>query len=299
MAGVFPVAFFVHRPQDTLNSVAVAAFVILVSHPPALFAASFQLSFAAVASIIFGLSILPKSSPSAERKSVRTILLQRMGTFMLVSLSAIIGTLPLALFYFNGTSLIGILSNLVFIPVIGFGVVPPGLASVLLFLVHPAVAAYGFQLCGLILSGALHLVRWAASLPFAAITTVTPSLVEIFLYYCLLGAIWGALRQFARRGGSSQPEGKRSGALRFSLILAGVAVAGFLLDGLYWGYQRFWTDKMKVTLIDVGHGNASLIEVPGGEVVLIDGGGFSDNSVYDVGQRIVAPLLWRKKIRTV
>jgi competence protein ComEC len=82
-------------------------------------------------------------------------------------------------------------------------------------------------------------------------------------------------------------------------MLAAASVVGFAVDGVYWGYQRFWTDKMKVTIVDVGHGNASLVEIPGGEVVLIDGGGFSDNSVYDVGERIVAPLLWRKKIRTV
>jgi competence protein ComEC len=33
--------------------------------------------------------------------------------------------------------------------------------------------------------------------------------------------------------------------------------------------------------------------------MLIDGGGFSDNSVFDMGGRVLAPLLWRKKIRTV
>ena len=33
--------------------------------------------------------------------------------------------------------------------------------------------------------------------------------------------------------------------------------------------------------------------------MLIDGGGFADNSAFDVGAAIVAPLLWRKKIRTV
>ncbi len=32
---------------------------------------------------------------------------------------------------------------------------------------------------------------------------------------------------------------------------------------------------------------------------MIDGGGFSDNTVFDVGQKIVAPLLWRLKIASV
>jgi competence protein ComEC len=52
-------------------------------------------------------------------------------------------------------------------------------------------------------------------------------------------------------------------------------------------------------MIDVGHGNASLLELPYGYNMLIDGGGFSDNRVFDVGASIVAPLLWRKKILNV
>jgi competence protein ComEC len=41
------------------------------------------------------------------------------------------------------------------------------------------------------------------------------------------------------------------------------------------------------------------MEFPGGGVMLMDGGGFSDNRVFDMGQRVVAPLLWRKKIASV
>jgi competence protein ComEC len=54
-----------------------------------------------------------------------------------------------------------------------------------------------------------------------------------------------------------------------------------------------------VTIIDVGQGSAALLELPRGYHVLMDGGGFSDNSSFDVGAQVVAPLLWRKKIRTV
>ncbi|MFC1813877.1 ComEC/Rec2 family competence protein, partial [Thermodesulfobacteriota bacterium] len=60
-----------------------------------------------------------------------------------------------------------------------------------------------------------------------------------------------------------------------------------------------WHDDLKVTIIDVGQGTSALLEIPGGDCLLIDGGGFSDNSIFDVGARIIAPLLWRKKIKTV
>ncbi len=33
--------------------------------------------------------------------------------------------------------------------------------------------------------------------------------------------------------------------------------------------------------------------------MMVDGGGFSDNAIFDVGARVLAPILWRKKIRTV
>ena len=32
---------------------------------------------------------------------------------------------------------------------------------------------------------------------------------------------------------------------------------------------------------------------------MIDGGGFSDNNTFDMGARVLAPFLWRKKIRTI
>jgi competence protein ComEC len=54
-----------------------------------------------------------------------------------------------------------------------------------------------------------------------------------------------------------------------------------------------------VTYIDVGQGNSALLELPGGHTALIDGGGFSDNNTFDMGARVIAPFLWRKKIRTV
>ncbi len=56
---------------------------------------------------------------------------------------------------------------------------------------------------------------------------------------------------------------------------------------------------LRVTVMDVGQGAGTLVEMPGGKTVLVDGGGFSDNSVFDLGERVVAPFLWRKKICTV
>jgi competence protein ComEC len=79
-----------------------------------------------------------------------------------------------------------------------------------------------------------------------------------------------------------------------------LAAAVILLgDVLYWTHARFLSKNLRVTILDVGQGSAALLELPGGYNLLADGGGFSDNAAFDVGERIVAPYLWQRKIRTI
>jgi competence protein ComEC len=53
-----------------------------------------------------------------------------------------------------------------------------------------------------------------------------------------------------------------------------------------------------MTVLDVGQGSATFLELPFGPCILVDGGGFYDNR-FDVGARVVGPFLWSKKIATV
>jgi competence protein ComEC len=82
------------------------------------------------------------------------------------------------------------------------------------------------------------------------------------------------------------------------LIFIGTLVLG-LADAGYWYYQRHWRTTLRVTILDVGNGSANLVEFPNGKVMLIDGGGFTDNTLFDVGRAIVAPVLWFKRIKKI
>lgn len=86
---------------------------------------------------------------------------------------------------------------------------------------------------------------------------------------------------------------------KFIATLAAVVTFVLICDAGYWLYYRLWHQDLRVTIIDVGQGNAALLELPDGYTMLIDGGGFSDNSIFDIGARVVAPLLWRKRIKTI
>ena len=121
MVSVFLMTFLLAKEQDALNTLALAAFVILMADPPSLFSISFQLSFVTVFVIIYGFSsiqsygflqIAPNESNWQRRLSVRLV------TFFLVSLFAICGSLPLVAFYFNQISLVGLAANFLVVPLV-------------------------------------------------------------------------------------------------------------------------------------------------------------------------------------
>jgi competence protein ComEC len=337
MVAIFLLTFLFESEQDPLNTLALAALLILVADPPSLFSISFQLSFSAVFAIIYGLSsvqnrstpqkILPKERWLARFNS-------KLLSFFLVSLFAICGSLPLVSYYFNQISLVGLAANFIAVPLIGFVTIPLGLLALYILPFSITLASWCIKLGTLILSVALEAVNFFADLPFAAVKTVTPSLLEIVCFYILGWALLNlrllecnavttpqtvpgaAGRNTAIDRIGDPPRAGNTGLRQFVTIpsrlrdralepgqLAKLVMALVLLilalDICYWSYQRFWHRDLRVTVIDVGLGSASLLELPGGYTILVDGGGFADNASFDVGERIIAPLLWRKKIRTV
>jgi len=336
MVAIFLLTFLFESEQDPLNTLSLAALLILVIDPPSLFSISFQLSFSAVFAIIYGLSSV--QNRGAQQK---TLLKERwflrfrgkLVSFFLVSFFAICGSLPLVAYYFNQISLVGLAANFIVVPLIGFVTIPLGLAALYLMPLSITLASWCIKAGTIILSYALAVVNFFADLPFAAVKTVTPSLLEIVCFYVLGWSLLnlrgfepntaiklrnapGAADRKIPVNSHHPPQADKTVLGQFFTIaarlrdkalwpakLAKLALVLVLLtlalDTCYWLYQRFWHTDLRVTIIDVGLGSASLLELPGGYTILVDGGGFADNSTFNVGERIVAPFLWRNKIRTV
>lgn len=314
MVGFFLLTFLYGRDQDLLNTLAVAALSILVVYPPVFISASFQLSFMAVFAIIYGMTRVP-AAPLPLSVPVTSRILRRFTLFVLVSVWATLGTLPLTMFYFNQVSLIGILSNCLFVPIIGFGVVPSGLLAAFLLPLSSNAAAAIMNLAATVLAQALKLVSLMSQLPFAAIRTVTPSLLEIACYYLLIFSVVvlisrrrqdeaSAVDNTEFRLDSDGTVGRMPFSGGFKRIQPNWVVLALVLSVIvadigYWTYQRLGRQDLRATFLDVGQGSATLFELPGGYCMLVDGGGYSDNAAFDVGARIIAPFLWHKKIKTV
>jgi len=328
MVAVFLMAFLAEREPDLLNTLALAALAILCVQPAALFSVSFQLSFMAVLSIVWVFERMPMrrsaAPPDFDGRVVQ--IRRRLLTFFGVSLAATWGTLPLGMFYFNNVSFVGLLANCIAIPLMGYLAVAAGLLGTLLATVSTPAAVACYQSGGFILSQSMAIMEWMAKWPYAAARTVSPSILEITLFYL---ASWAAFHLFT--GPSSPlsnsaaivnvslvcdlksdpaapgwPVGRWFHAIRsvgqgrnavWAVLILSLTAAG--LDAGYWMYQRFWRQDLRVTMIDVGQGSAVLLEFPGGATALVDGGGFADSAAFDVGGRVVAPLLWHRKIATI
>jgi competence protein ComEC len=295
MVSVFLLTYLFDRDQDLMNTMAVAAMAILVLHPPSLFSISFQLSFSAVLAIVVGMSHFKGLLSMHGKVTVRFF--RKVLTMGLVTLFASIGTAPLVMYYFNQVSLIGLGFNLIMVPVIGFTVVPLGLFSIFIWLLSADAAGWGMRICGMILDKSLDMITFFSNLSFASVKTVTPSILEICLAYLLLWGIhtWVKFKFSAKKA----REGSMVRRQRLAMAFTVVAAMGISTDAFYWIHQRYWCRDLRITVLDVGQASSALLELPKGHTLLIDGGGFSNNDVFDAGALIVAPYLWRKKIKTI
>lgn len=315
MISVFLMTYLLEKEHDIFNTLALAGLVILIFDPPALFSVSFQLSFSAVAAILYGLEKSQKGIHHVTRplpKPAKPVI-----GFMWVTCLAILGTAPVVMYYFNQLPVFGVLANLAIVPLIGFISMPMGLFSILvlnLFSVEAAVL--GLRLSAWVLDGSIRLIDLIARCPFSAVKTVTPSLPEILCYYLFLWCLFN-IRRPAGASYESMPAATDTPSHQLKptrhqrwhklLICRGTLVLPVLLitviiaaaDTAYWAHKRFFDDSLRVTIIDVGQGSAALLELPRGHCVLIDGGGFSDNTIFDMGRWVLAPYLWRNKIQTV
>jgi competence protein ComEC len=288
MVFVYLLAGLVDRRGDVYRSLALAALVIAVVEPGAVLDISFQLSFISVFSITLGTERLFSWLGKWQRfsflhgASPRANLLRWGVVYSAVPVFALFGTAPLTAYHFNQISLAGLVANLIIVPLLGSAAVVFGLLTVVGFFLDSRLAAIFLWLAGLVTRVGNALVNWFATLPYAAFHVVTPSEFELLLLYALLLCF---LCRFLL-----SPLVFRS--------LAAVLQMGLLADAVWWTSQRYFHYTLLVSFLDVGQGDAAVAELPDGQVMLIDGGGFASQD-FDTGEAIIAPFLWSRKIGQV
>lgn len=275
------VAKWLGHEQRIFHTVSIAAMAILLHDPQGIFDISFQLSFISVAAIVWWLALsnAPEKNEEPGSSTQYGRVFQRAKNLIAMSAVVTVATVPLVAFYFNQLPWLGVLTNVVAIPVMGTILVPLGLVS----------AFWQIMTGGdsLVFSGKL---QWVMGYFVQGLTAMSftpggewhvaaPSLLAIVVFY-------GCAATFGSDALKSQ--------VRWWPIV-GVVV---LLAWWIWSPRPFvYGDQFRVTFLDVAQGDSAVVELPDRQVVLIDGGASFER--FDMGRNVVGPFLWNRGIRTI
>ena len=270
MATIILLGYLLQRRSNVVNSLAVAALILLMVNPFMLFDAGFQLSFLAVLGIVLFYNRLMNFFQFSPQNGFQRFLKMKLLPLLIVSFAAQLGTLPLTLYYFHRLPTYALLANLVVVPLV-FVIVALGFALITLGPLLPFLGSLLAWPVKTLLTFLIQFVTLFSGLPGSAIESFGHlSLWYLMAYFILLGIIWYA----------ENPRRVRQLALSMILLL----VIWYSADTL-----SHLQPTVKVTFLDVGQGDGSVVEFPDGHFLTIDTGPRTES--FDSGERIVFPFL--------
>ncbi|HPC19787.1 MAG TPA: DNA internalization-related competence protein ComEC/Rec2 [Kiritimatiellia bacterium] len=252
---------FLKRRPDPVSGLAVAAMAILLAAPAQLGDLGFLLSFTAVAGLlaiqplfdVWAVRVFRRDAwqlPAEERPTGRTV--RETGLYLtrlaLVTVSAWISTSPLTAYFFNLFSPVALGMNLLVIPT-AFYILLSGVISLVCASISGGLSEI-FNHAGRALASFLAFcIQWAADVPGGHWFVRTPPAAGIIVFYVILAAAAVMARKL---------RGVLAGAI---LLLAALTLGWGVWDGR----------RCRVSVLDVGEGNATLVQAQR-QRILIDTG---------------------------
>jgi len=269
MIAVFILAMVVEREVDPIDSMMLAAVIILVSSPPALFDLSFQLSFVAIWGILVLTPMMVAPCGRVQGPKTRKLLL-----FFFASVAATAATFIPVAFYFHRTTATGLISNFIIVPLLGYGAVVVGFSALPFVFISPYIAKLLLTAAAFLVNISNSIIMFLAKLPMLPIFNPTP--IELGISYIVLAAI-----TFIKAG-------------RIRVICCFALALIFAASVLMQVSPE--KGKLVLTFLSVGQGESILVNFPNGKRMLIDGGGSPSETSWDIGEKLLAPALWKMGI---
>jgi len=273
-----------HR-TDPMNAMAVAMVVVLSASPLSIADVGFTLTFGATMAILIGAGRWRRSLPTRAWLAAPALLL-------VASVSVEIALFPVSAFVFSRVTFAGLVLNFLAVPLMAVAQVA-GLAAVTLSTLSASPAAAAGWLAHLAAWGLAESAKLVELVPWVSYRLPPPAPLAIVVYYLALG---GWLLAATDRAQARWPQGGAVTLRRLTASVTTVAALWILVEPV--SASSHLLDRggtLRITFLDVGQGDSTFVQFPGGHSLLVDAGGGTET--FDLGARIIAPALWARGVR--
>lgn len=189
-----------------------------------------------------------------------------------------LGLIPLSAYFFGGISLYSTISTLLFIPPVLGIILSFPIVFILMSVFGAAPLVSGFMTVMVYII--MYVPRMMDKLVSSYIILPRPGLVIILSYMTAVAALWFYIN-------------KKNTCFKWSVLISAAlftsAAAGQLMR----------LNTVEVTFVNVGQGDGAIVEVPYRDSIIIDGGGGSVYSDYNIGEKIFLPYLEAEGITNI
>ncbi|OIQ21796.1 MAG: hypothetical protein BM557_03110 [Flavobacterium sp. MedPE-SWcel] len=187
------IGLYFNRNANTFNSIAVSMLVLILVKPAFLFDVGFQLSYAAVFSIVW-LQPLYQKIKVSKYKAVNYFI-----DIIVISLVAQLGVLPLSLYYFNQFPLLFPIANIVVIPIATL-VLILGIITLIFNFIYNEFALLLGEVLEFLIWSMNSFIQWIASFKDLVIKDISFSLLLTISLYAIIisGVLWSFKKEYKR-----------------------------------------------------------------------------------------------------
>jgi competence protein ComEC len=298
MAAIYFAAQLCDHRTLPVNVAALTAAILFCADPVQVVDAGFALTFGATLGILVGMSKLADMLPASPWLRVPAALL-------VASACAELALLPIGAFVFSRVTFAGLIVNFAAVPLMTMAQIA-GMAAVGLSWLSAEPARWTGWVAHLAVEGLIGSAALVDIFPWLTRRLAPPSLWVMAVYYASLIGV--ACASFVvptfpppprvrspELAGNSRATAYRSAVVRLGTF--GLVVSGSWIVTAPTFASRS-AQLLRVSYLDVGQGDAAIVQFPDGRALSIDAGGLP-STTFDIGGRVIAPAFWALGVRRV